>query len=330
LIIKDDTSDFDFAEYTSADQLTDEEAAKFTATNFGYIEKCFIGKPSKVIVARYGAADDLTELLAKIALKKFNWVGLAEGAQADQDELAAWVKTTNENQKKVFKAIVFNAATTDDMHLVNFKNTKVKPVGAAEITGEKYVSRLLGLLAGLPFTQSATFYVLSDLESVTDVADVNAAIGAGGFVLFNDEEVVRVARAVNSLVTLGDGITDDMKKITIVEAMDLIKSDIEATFKNNYVGKYKNVYDNQVLFISAVNTYFRELASSDILDINATNIAQINVEAQRKAWIDAGKTEAEAWDDLKVKINTFRSNVFLGGQVKILDAMEDLQFNINM
>lgn len=325
LIVKDDTEEFDFVEYQESAKI---EAARFTATNKVYIEQCFLGNPSKVIVARIGTADTLVEILAKVLLKKFNWIGIAEGTVLEQQELATWVKTANESDKKTFKAVVHNATTTDDMHVVNFKNASVKPVGAESITGEKYISRLLGLLAGLPFTRSATFYVLADLESVTDLADIEAAINAGGFVLFNDEEVVRVVRAVNSLVTIGDDLTEDMKKITIVEAMDMIIEDIKNTFKNHYIGKYKNTYDNQILFISAVNTYFRILGTEDILDANAVNQALIDVQTQRKAWIDSGKTEALEWSEIEVKVKTFKSNVFLGGQAKILDAMEDLIFNI--
>ena len=91
-----------------------------------------------------------------------------------------------------------------------------------------------------------------------------------------------------------------------------------------------NSYDNQALFISAVNTYFRELTHEEILDPDYENEAKVNVEKQRDAWLGIGKTEAEEWKEEKVKRMTFRSNVFLAGDVKILDAIEDLHFEINM
>ena len=88
--------------------------------------------------------------------------------------------------------------------------------------------------------------------------------------------------------------------------------------------------DNQCLFINAVLRYFDELEREDVLDEEFNNTADIDVEAQRLAWIGIGKDEAKNWDDLTVKKRTFRRSMFLKGSVKILDALEDLTFNIYM
>ena len=157
----------------------------------------------------------------------------------------------------------------------------------------------------------------------------NKALAAGKFILFNDDEVVRIARGINSLTTT-DGMTktEDMKWIDIVETMDLISDDIANVFKETYLGNYKNNYDNQVLFISAINTYFKELEDDLILDNNYDNKADVDVEAQRLAWTGVGKTEAENWDEQTVKNNTFKRTVYLTGDIKILSAMEDLKFTV--
>lgn len=324
LILKDDTDKtFDFIEYDNIDKI---ETEKFTESNVNYIKDCFLGNPSKILVARIDLAGMVSDMLTKVKSKYFDWIGIAEGTEQEQQDLATWII----NNDGDYGCIVFNATTTDNMKVVNFKNTSVTPVGKTSITGEKYISRLLGLFAGLPFTQTATYYILQDLESVEDVIDLEATINAGGLALFNDEGNVRVARAVNSLVTIALPLTDDMKKITIVEAMNLIRRDIKSTFKNSYVGKSKNKYDNQILFISAVNSYFRALQGEDILDSEYDNVASVDVEAQRNAWLGIGKMEAESWNDITVKTNTFRSNIFLAGNVKILDGIEDLAFNISM
>ena len=84
------------------------------------------------------------------------------------------------------------------------------------------------------------------------------------------------------------------------------------------------------MFISAVNTYFRQLAKEEILDPNYNNVSYVDVEAQRDAWLSIGKTEALDWDENTVKNMTFKSYIFLAGQVKILDAIEDLKFKITM
>ena len=54
------------------------------------------------------------------------------------------------------------------------------------------------------------------------------------------------------------------------------------------------------------------------------------MESQRSAWLSIGKTEAIDWDENKVKNMTYKSTVFLQGNIKILDAIEDLKFEIEM
>jgi len=142
-----------------------------------------------------------------------------------------------------------------------------------------------------------------------------------------------VGRGVNTLTTFTSTDTEDMRKIIIVESMDLMMEDLYSTFKKYYVGKYKNHLDNQYLFISSVNSYFRSLTkvvNGEILDPEYDNHAYIDVENQREAWLSVGKLEAEDWDEDKVKKMSFKSTVYLAAKIKILDAMEDLSFQITM
>lgn len=113
---------------------------------------------------------------------------------------------------------------------------------------------------------------------------------------------------VNSLTTFTQDKNEDFSLIEVIETIDLIKDDIRKTFKNNYIGKFKNKLDNQMLFVSAVNTYFSNLAVRDILDNSYNNESFIDIEAQRKAWVSSGKPEAKEWDDTTVKIPPSKEN----------------------
>ncbi|MGG3307453.1 phage tail sheath C-terminal domain-containing protein [Paenibacillus lautus] len=328
LIVKDDTdTTYAVKEYKSQLQI---EATKFTATSVQYIKDVFHGGAAKVIVVPVATSSVAVvgDAIERIGSRKYNWIGLAEGANDEQLDLTAYVKE-QEGAGKSIKAIVFNVTDPDCQHVVNFVNPSITTT-SGKVTGEKFIPRLLGLLAGLPLTRSSTYYSFADVISVEEPADVEAAVNAGKFVLFNDEEVVRVARGVNSLTTLSATVSEDFKKILIVETMDLIREDITGTFKTDYLGKFKNKYDYQVLLITAINSYFSALAGEDILDNTFENKAFVDVEAQRAAWVAIGKTEAEDWDEQTVKNNTFRSNVYLGGNIKITDAMEDFKFNVEL
>ena len=74
-----------------------------------------------------------------------------------------------------------------------------------------------------------------------------------------------------------------MKKIKIIEGMDLMRDDIRSAFENNYIG-INNSYDNKVMFVAAINQYFDGLVREGVLYGDAENTADIDVNAQRE-WL---------------------------------------------
>ncbi|MEG2256370.1 MAG: phage tail sheath C-terminal domain-containing protein, partial [Cetobacterium sp.] len=122
--------------------------------------------------------------------------------------------------------------------------------------------------------------------------------GKGEHILFNDEGEVRVARAVNSLVTISEGVTEEMTHINTVEKMDLIYCDIYKAWNNSYKGKYPNILDNQMLLISSINGYFKALAKDKILDPNFDNRSMVDIASQRLAnYPKWGEETVNSWDD---------------------------------
>lgn len=327
LIVDDTTATGSLYTYELLGQVKSED---WTTDNYKIIKETLNSGPSKVHVVRVESQKSFADVKDIVDSLKFNWMAYTN-AEA-QSDIVDYIKDRNKISKaRKVKAVVYKAIKPDDDHIVNFTNAKVKRItDEEEIDGNLYVGRLAGLLAAMPFTRSSTYYVLTDLEYVTEPEDADKAIDEGEFVIINDYGEPKIGRGVNSLTTVGDGKTDDWKSIVIIEAIDLIQEDIYTTFKSEYIGKYKNKYDNQCIFLSAVNRYFEELEKEDVLDNEYDNHAEINVEAQRSAWLDVGKEEAASWDELTVKKNAFRTQMFLAGRIKILNAMEDLTFNIDV
>ena len=83
-----------------------------------------------------------------------------------------------------------------------------------------------------------------------------------------------------------------------------------------------------MVFIAAVNTYFKQLMTEEVLNADFENVAEIDVERQRTTFVNTGKLEAADWDDNTVKKNPFRTSVFVKANVQLLDAIEDLAFDI--
>ena len=333
IIIQDDTSataGYDIYKYEK-----DLPTAGYTAENLAAIKRCFLVAVNKIIVVHVPTTGKLADALNILEGLVYTYV--CSLIPDSQQELANYLISKNANSKgKKYIGVVAAATTADSKYIINVKNAQVHDIATkAWIAMVNYLPRLTSLLANLPMNRSATYYVLGDIDGVdqtfiTTENDVDSWIDKGFFVLIQDEDVIRVGRGVNSLTTLTSTDSADMKKIIIVESMNIILEDIYNTFKNDYVGHYKNYPDNQNLFISAINTYFRELAKEEILDPDYDNHAEIDVEAQRNAWLSTGKTAAADWSDEKVKNMAYKSYIYLAGDIKILDAIEDLKFNITM
>ena len=142
----------------------------------------------------------------------------------------------------------------------------------------------------------------------------------------NDGTKIKIARGVNSLTTFTEDKSSDFAKIKILEAVDMIRDDIRATFEDEFVGKVENSYDNKIVFIAAVNKYFKDLANRGVLYDKFDNKAEIDIDATRE-WLSKTR-DVSSWDDEKVKTANTGTNVFVRANIQIQDAIEDLNFNI--
>lgn len=281
------------------------------------VKSVFKGGTQKVVLVTFKT--DFESAVNTIKQIKFNYI--CSDIAAAQEDVATFAK-----ESKGCVALVHGVAG-DSIYVVNYKNPSVKPVGVASINGVLYTPRVAGALAGLPYSRSASSIVFDDLESVELPAPED--VDEGQFILDFDDDDIKVAAPINSLVTLTTNVTEDMKSIAFVEGMMRIESDIKAAFRY-YKGLYKNHYNNQALFFAAVRGYYKRLIALEILDPNYAHTAGVDIEAQRNAWLEIGKDEAADWSDLEVKNNTFKKTVFSYLNIKILDAMEDLICRIGL
>jgi len=331
LILRDDTqgSGRNFFRYGDATQVPEDE---FTAANRQYIKDALSFGPLRVSVVKVGTEGTLAQALAILVQKEqTGWITVCGGTTQDWSDLSSWIKA-REKEQKSWKAVCYNAAAPDCMHIVSLVNPKVTFAdGRGQVEGSQYTPSLTGILAACNVLRGATGYVCGNLATVEEPEDLDGAVGAGKFVLVNEDDQVKVGVDVNSMTTVnGSTQTEDMKYIETVEAMDLMRDDISSTFRKDYRGMYKNTTANQMLFLAAVNGYFRDLGDENVLDPTYDNAAGVDVASQRNAWIDSGKAEAAGWDEGKVISTPYKRKVFLGGDVKILGSMTDLRFVVTL
>ncbi len=299
----------------------------YTAENVQYIKNCLNYAPYEVVVISCSSVKFADFAPAIMSARSTGWIAFA-GEKSPQADLASWIKS-QENAGRTYKA-VGTVKGKDCKHYVYFDQTCYDNDGN-EISAVNYLPNLLGIIASCNVVKGCTNFLCSDLSNVDEIEDIDTAVSAGQFVLTNDIGGVRVVTGINSLVSLnGNTATEDMQYIETVEAIDLIRDDIRTVFKTTYQGKFKNKYEYQMLFIGAVRQYYSQLASEDILDTEYDNIAEIDVAEQRSAWVGTGKSEAEDWDDDKVRRMAFKRSVFLASNIKILNCMENLKFAVEL
>lgn len=301
-----------------------------SAENKWQIGNALIGyqtAPSKVIVYVLSTdTDNYSEALEYLETERFDYLAIPT-IETDKltSTVANWIKMQRMNGKKC-KAVLPNSAS-DTEGVINV-TTKSFIIGDATYTTEQYCSRIAGLIAGTPLTISCTYAQLPELTDCTRLSfnDMDTAVDSGEFIVFNDGEKVKVGRAVNSFVTTTAEKGNQFKKIKIVEAMDMIYDDIKKTAQDSYLGKFANSYDNKCLLISAISAYFDELVLQGI--VSSYDVG-INITAQR-IYLKSTGVDVSKMSDNDIKVADTGSKVFIKANVKILDALEDIELPINI
>lgn len=282
------------------------------------VQQMFNKGTKKVIL--FSFKTDLDSVSAELDKQKFNYLVTDSSVVADQTTVSLYSK-----EKGCFGVVYDTIA--DSVDVINCTNPTVKPVGKTAIAMTSYLPVVAGILAGLPYDRSASSVIFDDLEDV----EMPDEMHEGEFILYSEEDGIRVISPVNSLTTLGTTYTEDMQSICVVEGMKRFEEDIKTAFKTQYKGHYKNDYDDQFLFFSAINHgYIPKLIEYKILDKNYINIVDVNIEKQRQMWLAKGNAEAEEWTDAQVRFMTFGKMVFPKVNAKFLDAIEGMEMVVNM
>ena len=315
----------------------------------------YTNAPKKVLVYFMGLAEDAEAEMIESGYKKameaaetirFDYLAIptveTDGKGRD---IATWVKSMRTNKKKKIKAVLPNVAA-DNEGVINFtteKSVKTETVTAEDgtkttvdiiYTAEQYCARVAGLIAGTPMTIACTYAPLPELSDCTRLTDNDTPVDKGEFIIFYDGEKVKVVRGVNSFVTTIDKKGESFKKIKIVEAMDMINDDIVKTAQDSYLGKYANTYSNKCLLITAINSYFAQLKRDSIVNSYSVGLDAVAIRIYlkgkgKKATLDDGtvKDVDECSDEEIITADT-DALVFLNGNAKILDAIEDIKMPI--
>ena len=320
------------------DEIPTGESA-FSKANTAYIERAFMGAPSKVIVYTLPLeAQNYTEAFKYFSTVKVHYLcGAPDMPSTIAEAFVTWVTGVRKNTIRRPVAVLPNVKA-DNKAVISFKVVNATEddtieVGDTKFTEAEYCSRIAGLLAGLDLRVSSTFKPLSEVTMIPVAEDdeVDTVVDAGYLTLYNDGDRIVIARGVNSLTTVTEANTEDLKKIKILAIQDLIETDIYGTINSSYIGNYSNSYDNKCLLITAIKGYLKGLEATEggkgYLKADSSNI-EINV-VKQKQYLESIGVDTSEMDEQTIKEANTGSKVFLKGSISILDAIEDVDIFIN-
>lgn len=303
-----------------------------TAANQAYLQRAFIGytnPPSKVLCyVLDDEAAELTAALTWLATQQFDYLAGPPEITVEQcTAVKAWISSQRSDNHAIYKAVLPDTSA-DSEAIINFTTEGIK-VGTATYDAADYCSRIAGMLAGTPMTYSCTYAELPEVEDVTRLtaSAMDTAVDAGKFLLFFDGRQVKTGRAVNSLQTL-TGKSAAYKKIKVVEALDMIQTDIRRLCEDNYIGRLPNSYDNKLLLVTELRNYLVGLEAAGVLKAGASTVA-LDVDAQQ-AWLESKGVDTSSMTEAEILQADTESLVFLKASVRILDAIEDITLQISI
>lgn len=312
-----------------------------TPENVDLIKKCLLGTPLRILVYTLpltsvdGVKNTQANVLKMLASIKWNWLCAPTATTQEQQDLASWIKAQRTNKRKTFKAVLSDQAA-DHEGIVNFCTNNIKVQTDTDSSGKavhttytalQYTARIAGILAGLALDRSATYFKLTEVESVEVYEDIDTLIDKGELLLLDEQDGdgVKIARACNSLVTFTTDKGEDYRYIKIIEALDMMTDDIRDTFKKYYVGKYINDYDHKMLFIGAIKVYFEGI-KGNVLDKNWDNTVDIDEEFQAN-YAKLHGDDPTQMTKMQIRQYNTGTKLALTGNVKPVNAMEDLTIN---
>lgn len=342
MILHNETKD-EIHNYTIRD-VSDIPDTGLTDENVDLIKKCLLGTPLRILVYTLpntnvdGATKNQTNVLKMLTNIKWNWLCAPTASEQEQNDLASWIKAQRNNKHKTFKAVLSGQAA-DHEGIVNFCTNDIKVQTDTDSSGNpvyttytalQYTARIAGILAGLALDRSATYFKLTEVESVEVYEDIDTLIDKGELLLIDEQDGdgVKIARACNSLTTFTTDKGEEFRKIKIIEGIDMVTDDIRDTFKKYYVGKVINDYNHKMLFISAILVYFSEI-KGNVLDADATNTVDIDTTWQSN-YAKLHGDDPTTMSVMEIRQYNTGDTLALVGDIRLVDAMENLKIDFTL
>lgn len=203
------------------------------------------------------AATNYTDFLTAIEPYKFD-VLIYDGTDPTvRDAMVAFIKRIAEENGVYAQLVASGLTNPDSRFVVNVASGVVLDDGT-ELTAQQVTWWAGGALAGAQYNESLTYATYPnavDVSTKLTNSQLEQAITGGQFVLFADNNVVKVVQDINSLVTYTTDITEPYHKNRVMRLLNTIANDLQTQFSDNYIGVVNNNDDGRMMFKKAIVGY---------------------------------------------------------------------------
>lgn len=242
----------------TANTLTENDWVTFSGT--GALTST-VGAPLIGGVDPVAAATNYTDFLTAIEPYKFD-VLIYDGTESTvRDAMVAFIKRIAE-ENGVYAQLVASGLTDPDSRFVVNVASGVTLSDGTALTPQQVTWWAGGALAGAQYNESLTYATYPnavDVSTKLTNSQLEQAITGGQFVLFADNNVVKVVQDINSLVTYTTDITEPYHKNRVMRLLNTIANDLQTQFSDNYIGVVNNNDDGRMMFKKAIVGYLLDL-----------------------------------------------------------------------
>jgi hypothetical protein len=306
----------------------------YSTANKAIITRCFSNHGVKILkIACYNSAattpQTISDALTLLNNVKFNYLACPT-ADTDAEKLliANFIKDQRKNNNILVKAVL-NNHVGDYEGIINWINNTVTMSTGTVYTGLDYTVDVACDAAVCSLDSSLTNQVLTGVASVDDVGDdLDSLKDAGKFFAYydNDLESVVYYTAVNSKTTIGADEKPSMQKIRVMDILDMARDDQKVVFKTSYQGKVDNSFSNKKLLITAYNAYLRGMIKQGAMSAGTAALDTDSIAAYAET---NNSVDTSNLTDDEINALDTDNKVFAKETVGVLDAMEELNLNLN-
>lgn len=216
-----------------------------------------VGAPLAGGVDPVAATTNYTDFLTAIEPYKFD-VLIYDGTESTvRDAMVAFIKRIAEENGVYAQLVASGLTNPDSRFVVNVASGVVLDDGT-ELTAQQVTWWAGGALAGAQYNESLTYATYPnavDVSTKLTNSQLEQAITGGQFVLFADNNVVKVVQDINSLVTYTTDITEPYHKNRVMRLLNTIANDLQTQFSDNYIGVVNNDANGRMMFKKAIVGY---------------------------------------------------------------------------